>query len=138
MLPGVASSPSPTSMSSSSSWYDGAWSGTSIFGFSAMRPNLEQRLDRPRHERDRGDVLERGDLHAHDPAAGSKLGELGVQAALVPSARHRELGGHHRRVEHVGVEVDVERHALGHLGPDPGGLYLALLARVQVAHAEHV
>src|SRR5690349_15191267 len=35
MLPATASSPSPTTMSSSSSWYDGGWSdGTSTWGFS--------------------------------------------------------------------------------------------------------
>src|SRR3954451_18891059 len=37
MSPGVASSPSPTVMSSSSSWYDGAWSGISTSGFSIER-----------------------------------------------------------------------------------------------------
>src|SRR5215203_5626952 len=35
MRPDTASSPSPTAMSSSSSWYDGGWSaGTSTWGFS--------------------------------------------------------------------------------------------------------
>ena len=94
--------------------------------------------DRLGDQLDGAGVLERGDLDADDPAAGRELGELRAQAARVPAVGDGELRRHHRRVEHVGVEVDVERHAVGDLRAQAGRLDLGLLARVEVAHAEQV
>src|SRR3954454_489106 len=52
-------------------------------------------------------VFERGDLDPYEPAVGGELGEHLAHVLELQPARHRELHGHHVRVEPIDVEVHV-------------------------------